>query len=55
MEFLYLIFNCTILHSACMSGNFELVKYLISLKEITIKSKEIFDFYLMKFLLYLYL
>lgn len=32
----------TILHLACLSGNLELVKFIISLNKIDIKSKTIF-------------
>lgn len=33
----------TILHAACYSGDIDLVKHLISLDEINIKSKDIFS------------
>ena len=36
------IINETILYSACDSGNIELVKYILSLNGINIKSKDIF-------------
>ena len=45
MEFqIYIIYE-TILYPACISGNLELVKYLISLHEIDIKSKDVFIYF----------
>lgn len=36
------VLNKTILHSACLSGNLELVKYIISMNKIDIKSQTVF-------------
>lgn len=45
MEFLKITFIYeSILHKACQSGNIDLLKYLISLKEIDINVKNIFIF-----------
>ena len=47
MEFLKITFIYeSILHKACQSGNIDLLKYLISLKEIDINVKNIFSFFL---------
>lgn len=43
MEFFFIIFYDTLLHLACESGNLELVKYLISLNKIDIKSTNILN------------
>lgn len=53
MEFLVNFCNETLLHFACNSGNIDLVKYLISLNQIDIKSTTVFSliFFFMKFLL----
>ena len=39
-------FYTTALNEACLSGNFELVKYLISLNKIDFADKAILTFYL---------
>ena len=39
----------TILHSACKSGNLEVVKYIISLNKIDITSKTIFIYFSLHF------
>lgn len=44
------IINETILYSACDSGNIELVKYILSLNEINIKSKDIFFDYFFNYI-----
>lgn len=43
MEFNNINIYQTILHFACLSGNVELVKYLISLDKLDITSKDIFN------------
>ena len=40
--------NETILHIACESKNIDLVKYLISLKKIDVKSKTVFFMFIFK-------
>lgn len=42
MELQLIKINGTILHYACESGNFEIVKYLISLNKISIRLKDIY-------------
>lgn len=39
------LFYETILHLACKSGNYDLVKYLISLKDIDVNAKDEIFFY----------
>lgn len=39
------LFYETILHLACKSGNYDLVKYLISLKDIDVNAKDDIFFY----------
>lgn len=41
----------TLLHNACHSGNIDLVKYLISLNQIDLNSKDVFLLFLILFLL----
>lgn len=48
MEFKCINFNETLLHQACISGDMDLVIYLISLNNMNIKPTTIFNYYFYK-------
>ena len=48
-------FNRTILFSACKSGNYDLVKYLIELGVYNLKDKDIQSLFLMKLNIFIFL
>lgn len=47
----YFFFNRTIIHHACESGNYDLIKYLIHLDNIDITVNSIFNLFLIQFYL----
>ena len=55
MGFKNSLFYGTILHSACLSKNVELVKHLIQTQSIDINTKNVFIYILMTFYMFKYL